>query len=171
MKKLFIFLIFLLTSTVVYSQCDETPTTIKLWSDKKIETNFQLCYLDSADYLIVTQERTTSELKQSQFIPSVYEGTYFLTNKELVIFTGDQVRFQLKLDKEDKVLVDPRNGTVLYKFYYKVTRSRFKLVLLASIESIDIIGDDEIQTFELSYQESVNLYQMTYRYFKWKNWK
>lgn len=170
MKNLLISLIFILFMPISYAQngCIDTSTSIKLIKANSEEVTLQLCYSGTADYLILTQCYDES----SKFIPSAEVGNYLLSNKRLALFTTDNSRFHFKFVKEEKIkdTLDECSKYIVYS-YYEVTRSKLRLILLGPVETIEIIGEDSVEFFEITYPEAVMLYQMVYGYFKWKKWQ
>jgi hypothetical protein len=173
MTRTFTLIFFLLISVLGYSQCDNrnTPTSVKLTSLNLEEAEFQFCYRDSCDLLIVSQDYDKRDLITPKLIRSVEEGNYLLKNNRLILFTTDNSKFQLKLIREEKIFNISVYDKITIYSYYEVTRSKLKLILLGNIETIDVVRDDEIQTFEVPYPKAFDFYQMTYRYFKWKKWR
>jgi hypothetical protein len=75
------------------------------------------------------------------------------------------------LKKEDKVYVLSSDDEIVIYSYYEITRSKLKLIMLSNIEVVDIIGENRIQTFDVTNEQSWQLYQMTYKYFRFKKWR
>lgn len=169
-KLLLIFLI--LISNLVYSQCDSLESNIvaKLYNTNLELVEFQLCYIDSSDYLIVSQDYTKYELSMLKPAPSKYIGNYLLTAEKVVVFVTDNSKFRVKLDNEQLLGSFP-NDQITVKSYYKITRNKIRYLLLGNVETILIVKDDEIQEFLLTKAESYQIYQMCYAYSKGKGWK
>jgi len=165
---------FFLCLNMIYAQCDSVHeiTSTKLISDNAEEVEFSLCYEDSSDFLIVKQYyKNKSSLLEPKLIKNTFEGDYLLQNKRIILFTTDKSKFQLKLVKEEKTFNFLENDDVVVYSYYEASRKKLKFILLNNVNLIDIVKDNEIQTFEITYPKAVELYQMTYQYFKWKGWK
>jgi hypothetical protein len=171
-KYIILFFIFLWCN-LCHAQCDDTntPTFVELSSLNAEKVFFQLCNSDSIDYLIVSQYHSKYELDEPKIITDVEEGNYLLKANKSITFINDNSRFQMKLVKEEKLTEMDSYEQVVVHDYYEITRNKIKLMLLGTIESIIIIKDYEIQTFELTFTESSEFYQMGYRYFKLKKWK
>lgn len=171
MKKLLLLL--LLLPSLVFSQCDDqyTPTIVQLTSIDFEDVTFQLCYEDSTDILIVTQVYNKQDLDKPKIIRSVEEGKYLLKNNRAVIFYSDNSKFQFKLIKEQRLFIIDMHDEVAVYSYYEVNRSKLKLLMMGNIEVIDIVKNDEIQTFDVPYTQSMEFYQMAFRYFKFKKWR
>jgi hypothetical protein len=172
MKKIFSLILFILLSSIGYSQCDslEANIIVKLYNSNLEAVNFQLCYMDSSDYLIVSQDYTKEDLAEPKDMSDKNIGNYLLTADRVVVFVTDNSKFRIKLDNEQLIGNFP-NDLITVKCYYKITRNKVRYLLLGSVETILIVKDDEIQEFQLTKSESSQLYQMCYMYSKWKNWK
>ena len=174
MKKYLILLLLLLISYVSYSQCSGLSnnfSTVTVESDKSVKATMQLCYNDTIDLLIVMQERSRKELVEPKWVKDAYMGDYFLSNKFTIIFTADKSEFEIKLLKEDRFTNTSNPELVTCYLYYIITKSKFRLVLNKNIDTIEIIGDNEIQVFDLSKKQSIELYQLTHQYYKFRKWK
>jgi hypothetical protein len=170
MKKILYLILFTFSFIRSYSQCDSSFSPIKLTSSLLEEVEFELCYRDSLDFLIVKEKYLLSEPVQETFVGSADLGNYLLTARQVVLFTTENSKFQLPLSDEEK-FNDVATGEIIVYSYYAVTRNKIKFILLGSIETIEIVKEDAIQTFELSHLEAVQFYKMAYRYFRWKKWK
>jgi len=126
--------------------------------------------MDTADYLIVSQAYAKSELSHPKNAPSKYIGNYLLTAERVVVFVTDNSKFRIKLDNEQLTGNFP-NDWITVKCYYKITQNKIRYLLLGSVETILIVKSDEIQEFRLTKSEASEIYQMCYKYSKWKGWK
>ncbi len=170
MKNLLISLIFILLTSMSYSQrrCLNTSTSVKLTKSNSEEVLFQLCYDGRADYLVLTQCYN----KSPKNITSAEVGNYLLKGKRLALFTTNNSKFHFKL-VDEKIVTDTLDECSQYTVYsyYEVNRSKLRLMLLGAVENIEIIGDDSVEFFEVTYPQATELYQMVYIYFKWKKWE
>lgn len=171
MKKILTLLLSIISLSVL-AQCDsaETQNIVTLMSLNSEQVDFQLCYKDSLDYLIISQSYSENELTLPKLIKNVDEGNYLLRGNRLTLFTTENSKFQLKFDHEEKIVISKFDEIVVHS-YYIVNRSKLRLILSSSIESIEVVKEDEIQFFDVSYSKSNEFYQMVFRYFKMKKWK
>lgn len=166
MKKLLLILLFL--PLFGFSQCDETPETeVKITSVKGVLTKISLCYGDSLDIMVVKQ------LKKPRVtvVENSDMGEYFLKKDFCIIFTSDKKEFKSKLFKENYYYSDSTETDIEVYRYYIVSKNRLRLILNQSVDRIDIVKDNEIDTFELTNKESVALYHMVYNYYRMRGWK
>ena len=172
MKNLLISLIFILLTSTSYAQrgCLNTPASVSLTNSNLEEVIFQLCDDGNTDYLVLTQ--CYSESSVTKTIPNAEVGNYLLKGIRIALFTTDNSKFHLKFVNEERVAdtLDECDEYITYT-YYEVSRSRLRLILFGTVESIEIVGDNNIQFFEVTYPQAVELYQMVYTYFRWKKWE
>lgn len=174
MKKLVLLILFLLP-IFGYSQCiNEGPyNEIRLRSVGGIDTRIGLCYDDSSDYVLVKQSRVIKRL----IIESADMGDFYLRKEYSIIFNGERGGiFRSKLHREEYIYEEVEEGDslrmeVMTYRYYRVSKSKLRLVLNESIGRIDIIRDNDIDSFELSRGESIELYHMVYYYYRVRGWK
>lgn len=174
MKKLLILLLLFLISYISYSQCNGLSnnfSTVTIESNKAIKVTMQLCYNDTVDLLVVMQERKKKDLLEPKWIQNAYMGDYFLSNEFTIIFTADKSEFKIKLLKEERFSDTSNQEYITCYLYYVITKSKFRLVLNKNIDTIEIVGDNEIQVFDLTNKQSVELYQLTHQYYKFRKWK
>jgi hypothetical protein len=171
-KILLIFSFFIYIN--VHAQCDSSNTfnSVKLVSENFEEVDLSLCYEDSCDFLIVKQYyKSKSSLVGSKLIKNAAEGNYLLQGKRLILFTTEKSKFQLDLVKSDRFFNVVQKGDIIVYSYYVSPRKKLKFILLGNVDFIDIVRDDEVLTFDVPYTKAVELYQMTYQYFKLRGWK
>lgn len=171
MKKILTLLLSIISLSVL-AQCDSLETNIVTLTSLNLEkVDFQFCYRDSIDYLIISQSYNKNELNLPKFIKNPDEGGYLLKGNRLTLFKTDNSRFQLKFSHEEKVVIYSFNEVVVVHSYYIANRSKLKLILSGSIESIKVVKEDEIQFFDITHTQAVEFYQMVFRYFKIRKWK
>lgn len=166
MKKLLLLLLFL--PFFGFSQCNEIPETeVKLTSLTGVVTKISLCYDDSLDIMVVKQLRKprVSVVENSEM------GEYFLKKDYCIIFTSDKKEFKSKLLKENYYYSDSTETDIEVYRYYVVSKNKLRLILNQNVDKIDIVKDNEIDTFELTNKESIGLYHMVYNYYRLRGWK
>jgi len=170
MKNLLINLIFVLITLTSYAQrgCLNTSASVRLTNSNQEEVIFQLCYDGSTDYLVLTQ--CYNGLPNT--ISNAEVGNYLIKGMRIALFATENSKFHLKFVSEEKVtdILDECSQYIIYT-YYEVNRSRLRLILLGAVESIEIVGDNNVQFFEVAYPQAAELYQMVYTYFRWKKWE
>lgn len=174
MSKILLIFSFFISINVVHAQCDSSNTfnSVKLVSDNFEEVELSLCYEDSCDFLIVKQYyNSKSSLVGPKLIKNAAEGNYLLQGKRLILFTTEKSKFQLDLVKNDRFFNVIQNGDIIVYSYYGASRKKLKFILLNNVDFIDIVRDDEVLTFDVPYTKAIELYQMTYQYFKLRAWK
>lgn len=171
MKKILTLLLSIISLSVL-AQCDslETPNIVTLTSLNLEKVDFQFCYEDSIDYLIISQSYNKNELNLPKLIKNANEGNYLLRGNKLTLFTTDNSRFQLKFSHEKKIVISSFDEVVVHS-YYIANRNKLKLILSGNIESIEVVKEDEIQFFDITHTKAVEFYQMVFRYFKIRKWK
>ncbi len=164
MRILFFLLIFL--PFLSFSQVKLiSGTELRLRSINGVIIDMGFSYVDGVDLLVVGQIKDTSRVMISN-----YEvGRYFLKKDYSIIFTSENNTFRGKFLKEEEVLLE--NGDIKVYRYYLLTRSKLNMVLNNNIDRIEIVRDDMIDTFELTYKESVGIYNIVYMYYKFRDWR
>ena len=172
MKNLLINLIFILLASTSYAQrgCLNPTAAVGLTNSNLEEVTFQLCYDGSTDYLVLTQ--CYNETSASKNIPNAEVGNYLLRGMRIALFTTENSKFHLKFVSEKKVTdtLDECSQYIMHT-YYEVSRSKLRLILLGAVDSIEIVGENDVQFFEVAYPQAAELYQMVYTYFRWKKWE
>lgn len=165
MKKLLLILLFL--PFFGFSQCEGPDSEVKLKSLGGLETHMSLCYTDSMDILVVRQPLTPKVTR----VPNSSMGEYFLKKDYCILFISDKREFKSKLLRENYYYSDSTEvGIDVFK-YYVVSKNKLRLILNQSVDIIYIVKDNEVDTFELSHADAVNLYHMVYDYFRMRGWK
>ena len=165
MKKLLLILLFL--PLFGFSQCETPETEVKLKSLEGLMTKMSLCYIDSMDILVIRQPLTPKVTR----VPNSSMGEYFLKKDYCILFISEKREFKSKLLRENYYYSDSTEvGIDVFK-YYIVSKNKLRLILNQSVDIIYIVKNNEIDTFELSHSDAINLYHMVYNYYRLRGWK
>jgi hypothetical protein len=165
MKKLLLILLFL--PLFGFSQCETPEDEVSIKSLDGLITHMSLCYTDSMDILVVRQPKTPNV----KVVPNSDMGQYFLKKDYCILFISDKREFKSKLLRENYYFKDSSEVDIDVFKYYTVTKNKLRLILNQSVDIIYIVKDNEIDTFELSHEDSINLYHMVYNYYRLRGWK
>jgi hypothetical protein len=160
-------LFLLLLPLYVFSQCETPDNEVTLKSIAGLTTNISLCYADSMDILVIRQPLTP----KVKVVANSQMGEYFLKKDYCILFIIDKREFKSKLLKENYYFNDSIEVDINVFRYYVVNKNKLRLILNQSVDIIYIVKDNEIDTFELSHEDSINLYHMVYNYYRLRGWK
>jgi hypothetical protein len=165
MKKLLLILLFL--PLFGFSQCEYPESEVTLKSLEGLETHMSLCYRDSMDILVVRQPL----MPKVTMVPNASMGEYFLKKDYCILFISEKREFKSKLLKENEFYNDSSDEGIDVFKYYVVNKNKLRLILKQSVDIIYIVKDNEIDTYELSHDDAINLYHIVYNYFRLRGWK
>jgi hypothetical protein len=119
------------------------------------------------DILVVRQPL----MPKVTMVPNASMGEYFLKKDYCILFISEKREFKSKLLKENEFYNDSSDEGIDVFKYYVVNKNKLRLILKQSVDIIYIVKDNEIDTYELSHDDAINLYHIVYNYFRLRGWK
>jgi hypothetical protein len=165
MKNLLLILLFL--PLFGFSQCECPESEVTLKSLEGLKTHMSLCYVDSIDILVVRQRLTPKVTRVS----NSSMGEYFLKKDYCILFITDNREFKYKLLRENYYFNDSTGVNIDVYKYYVISKNKLRFILNQSVDMIYIVKDNEVDTFELSHDDAINLYHMVYNYYRFRGLK